>query len=539
MTLLETIRTIETVALQQAAVHTVVENDVFKLNSMPDVKYGVFAFTQSQHTSTTDGGFTTYGFSLFYIDRLNEDRSNQIQIQSTGERTLRNILLILADEGIESSQYTIQPFNQRFADECAGVYCDVQLTVSNDGTCPDWVPAIPPHDILSREEFEKALSKSTIRVDRYQDFTSEEQTRALANAGAGLVVLDELPDGKTVTAELSSQLAASAAIVVKSAPNDGGSQLFRRVKSATMDGVQVTTFEALADEHSVYLVTIRVEGETLTATSTVETIAIGEGGSGSLPAGGTAGQVLTKVSDADGAADWRDVPVVPGPEGPQGPQGIPGPQGPQGEPGETGPAGPQGEQGETGPQGPRGEQGPQGEPGERGPQGEPGPIIPGGTTGQVLTKTSDADGAVAWQDAAGAALPFKIVTLDFNGGMQIALTDEQIAELDEASMLVVKNSEYNSGASSIHPKRTLVLLASYYSYPSSYGGVRDFYVFGSDGRFLKAQYGVMSNNRIGLFFERVPSTASLSAAEDTIAEEAAGVGPLTIGPEDEIKTDFE
>ena len=307
MTLLETIRTLETVALQQASIHTVVENDVFRLNEMPNVKYAAFAFTQGQHTSATDGDFTTYGFSLFYVDRLNEDRSNQIQIQSTGERTLRNILLILTDAGIEAAQYTIQPFNQRFADECAGVYCDVQLTVQNDGTCPDWVPALPPHDILSREELEQALSKSTVRTDRYQDFTAEEQTRALANAGADIVVLDELPAGTVVSSELGNQLADCAALVVKVAPEDGGSQLFRRVKSATVNGTQVTTFEGLADEHSVYMVTIRVDATTLEATATLETVPIGEGGS-ALPAGGTTGQVLTKKSDVDGDAGWQDAP---------------------------------------------------------------------------------------------------------------------------------------------------------------------------------------------------------------------------------------
>lgn len=144
MTLLETIRTIETVALGQAAIRTVVENDVYRLNDMPAVQYGVFAFTQGQHTSTTEGSFTSYGFTLFYIDRLNEDASNQLQIQSTGERTLRNILLVLAEEGIEAGPYTLQPFLQKFNDQCAGVYCEVTLSVPNEGICPDWVPALSP-----------------------------------------------------------------------------------------------------------------------------------------------------------------------------------------------------------------------------------------------------------------------------------------------------------------------------------------------------------------------------------------------------------
>ncbi len=425
MTLLETIRTIETIALQQAAVHTVVENDVFKLNDMPNVKYGVFAFTQGQHTSTTEGAFTTYGFSLFYIDRLNEDRSNQIQIQSTGERTLRNILLILADQGIESSQYTIQPFNQRFADECAGVYCDVSLSVPNDSTCPDWVPAIPPQDIITREDFDKALSKSAIRVDRYQDFTVEEQTRALANAGAGIVVLDELPAGASVSPELAGQLAACSAIVVKSAPNDGGSQLFRRVKTAVADGIQVTMFEALSDEHSIYKVTVRVDSETLAATSTVETLPLGEGGGGSLPAGGTTGQVLTKVSDADGAADWQDAP------------------------------------------------------------------------------------------AGGGELPFKVATIDFQGGRQTTLSDAEIAALDTASMLVVKNSVYNNGGLQNGVDYPLVLSRSYQS-------ANNFYLW-DNGPYpiFYADYQ-RANKRIFIDSEKLPAA---TLAMDDADGQAGDLGP--------------
>lgn len=143
-----------------------------------------------------------------------------------------------------------------------------------------------------------------------------------------------------------------------------------------------------------------------------------------IPPGGTTGQVLTKKSDEDYDAEWKDpqggggggtgedggyytpsvseegvlswtaskpsMPAVPaanvkgpagpagpqgeiGPEGPEGPQGNPGAQGPQGDPG---PQGPKGDPGPEGPKGPKGDPGPQGKPGpqgEPGPQGDPGP----------------------------------------------------------------------------------------------------------------------------------------------------------------------
>ena len=138
MTLIETIKTLESVASRQPSVKMVVENDVFRLNSISDAKYGVFAFVQGQHSSSVDSGVITYTFSLFYVDRLTNDRSNQIEIQSVGIQTLDNIIRELDDMGIYSEQtYTFQVFNQRFVDECAGVFCNVNLSVPVGSVCPE------------------------------------------------------------------------------------------------------------------------------------------------------------------------------------------------------------------------------------------------------------------------------------------------------------------------------------------------------------------------------------------------------------------
>ena len=125
---------------------------------------------------------------------------------------------------------------------------------------------------------------------------------------------------------------------------------------------------------------------------------VGSGTGGALPPGGTTGQVLTKFSNADGAANWAaGTPGPPGATGPTGPpgatgntgatgsQGPPGSTGPQGPKGDTGAAstvpGPQGPQGVTGAQGPKGDTGTTGATGSQGPPGATGSQGPQGATG--------------------------------------------------------------------------------------------------------------------------------------------------------------
>lgn len=138
MTLVELIKTIEVVASHQPAIKMVVENDVFRLNNKANAKYGVFAFVQGQHSTSIDSSVITYTFTFFYVDRLKHNRSNQIEIQSVGIQTLDNIIRQLDDLGIYSEmEYTFQVFNQRFLDECAGVFCNVNLSVPVGSICPE------------------------------------------------------------------------------------------------------------------------------------------------------------------------------------------------------------------------------------------------------------------------------------------------------------------------------------------------------------------------------------------------------------------
>lgn len=138
MTLSDTIRLIEIVAGNQPAVRSVVRNDIFRLNAFPNAEYGVFGWTQGQHSTAVDSNLYTFRFTFFYIDRLTEDLGNQVEIQSVGIQVLDNVLRLLDERGVFTfGDWQFTTFNQRFLDECAGVYCTVALQVPVDLPCPE------------------------------------------------------------------------------------------------------------------------------------------------------------------------------------------------------------------------------------------------------------------------------------------------------------------------------------------------------------------------------------------------------------------
>lgn len=136
MTLLQVISTLEGIAGQQPTVASIVRNDVFRLNSIPDASYGVFAWLQNEHTTSEDGRFIRWSFTLFYVDRLSADKANEVEVQSTGIDTLWNVLRTLEELDIYQGGAAFRSFTQRFSDECAGVFCTVTLETLAGTLCP-------------------------------------------------------------------------------------------------------------------------------------------------------------------------------------------------------------------------------------------------------------------------------------------------------------------------------------------------------------------------------------------------------------------
>ena len=138
MTLIQVIKAFEAIASKQPSVNMIVQNDIFRLNACPNARYGVFGWTQGIHSTGVDSNTISYQFTFFYVDRLTEDRSNQIEVQSVGIETLDNIIRDMDAKGLYvDSNYTMQTFNQRFLDECAGVFCNVSISVPAASLCSE------------------------------------------------------------------------------------------------------------------------------------------------------------------------------------------------------------------------------------------------------------------------------------------------------------------------------------------------------------------------------------------------------------------
>ena len=121
------------IALSQPEVNAYGEGSVYDLlNSGGKIEKYAAVVTTFQSASIVDDNYTAT-VNLFYIDRLIKfDDNNRLQVQDTAVQTLHNILLQLAEEyDVENENYTL--FTQKFADNCAGAYATLKITLPVSG----------------------------------------------------------------------------------------------------------------------------------------------------------------------------------------------------------------------------------------------------------------------------------------------------------------------------------------------------------------------------------------------------------------------
>lgn len=111
-------------------VRTFIENDVLFLNGLRNAEYGVVAVTQNQHTMTSD--WKNFSLNIFFIDRLLEDRSNEVDVQSHAVEVL-NFLIKKLSERTEiyfDFNTRLTTFTERFVDLCAGAFVSLDIRIA-------------------------------------------------------------------------------------------------------------------------------------------------------------------------------------------------------------------------------------------------------------------------------------------------------------------------------------------------------------------------------------------------------------------------
>ena len=138
MTLYEVVRGLEKIALTQPNVRTAKDGSIYEImNADPSITYSVFVVTQNTHR--TDEQFDHYGLTLFYVDRLVDNMDgNRLQIQSHGKQVLSNIIHIFCDRyDVDLPTITFTPFTQKFTDETAGIYAQIEFEIIKDLVCAE------------------------------------------------------------------------------------------------------------------------------------------------------------------------------------------------------------------------------------------------------------------------------------------------------------------------------------------------------------------------------------------------------------------
>lgn len=138
MTLQETVDSLKSIASQQPNIRTVQEGSIYDiLCANPSVVYNAFIITQEQHRESED--YNYYSFDLFCVDRLTDDYSNRLQIQSITREVLSRIIRIFCDthdiDMPDDTMLTYNTFTERFTDLTAGTYARVTFQIPVDLIC--------------------------------------------------------------------------------------------------------------------------------------------------------------------------------------------------------------------------------------------------------------------------------------------------------------------------------------------------------------------------------------------------------------------
>lgn len=130
MNFIQLLKKLEAYSLSLPYVNSTNLGDIYEyLNGSTNVKYASVNIDINQ--STRNDNLISYSVYLYYVDRLVEDKSNWMEVKTTAEQVLNSIVNYAAEIGDVDDGWTINYFEQQFADYCAGGYVQFNLEVPN------------------------------------------------------------------------------------------------------------------------------------------------------------------------------------------------------------------------------------------------------------------------------------------------------------------------------------------------------------------------------------------------------------------------
>lgn len=130
MVLKTLIDNIENIARDAGLCNSFIVNDITRLNTDGEIIYPCIGVTQNQHSS--DDYDISYNLNIFYVDRLVDNwEGNDLEIQSDGIVVLNTLVKLLKENlDLIIDEKTFTSFNERFTDECSGVFMQCTITSS-------------------------------------------------------------------------------------------------------------------------------------------------------------------------------------------------------------------------------------------------------------------------------------------------------------------------------------------------------------------------------------------------------------------------
>ena len=141
MTLKNLINSISRLAIDEKLInYAAAGNDIYQLNGLNiDAYPALFACPAGTHIVRENT--TSYSITLFYIDRLLENYSNELDVYSSSIENLKNIILKIKElPGVldVEDDYSITNFqeSEKMNDRLGGAYADINIITSNT-YCPE------------------------------------------------------------------------------------------------------------------------------------------------------------------------------------------------------------------------------------------------------------------------------------------------------------------------------------------------------------------------------------------------------------------